>query len=327
MLPLVHQDLGHSTGASGACNPGLDRLYFAVGRDQARDAFSCRFREGHLRRLAALLFQLPEDHSGDGQSEQGEPDAFFHCGSAFMGGVTLHIQMMALLITGGGLFGAWQAGARRVLAGRIQPDLIVGASVGSLNGYLIASGGTPEELRAMWLDPAFAKFDHLPANIRHMMSHYKLRMPFAITATELPRMKPRIFRDSEITWQHLAASCALPIVLPQVRIGPHWYSDGGLLGALPLWAATDLGAKHILGLQALPQSPSWWSRQIIAAFRGIAGHNPPVPPGIDVREIRPGRRLGSVRDTVKWKRSNIEHWLDQGAEDALRVVTEKTFSF
>jgi predicted acylesterase/phospholipase RssA len=214
-----------------------------------------------------------------------------------------------------------------VLADHIRPDLIVGASVGSLNGYVIASGGTPEELRNMWLDPAFARFGDLPSNIRRMMARYTLRMPFAITATELPRMKPRIFRDTEITWQHLAASCALPFALPQIRIGTHWYSDGGLLGALPSWAAAELRATRIVALQALPQPPSWWLGHAARAFRAVAGHNPPVPPGIEVLEICPGGRLGSVRDTIQWKRSNIERWIEQGAEDALRVVTEKTFLF
>ena len=236
--------------------------------------------------------------------------------------VTLHILMLALVLSGGGLFGAWQAGAWSVLVDHITPDLIVGASVGSLNAYLIASGVTPEELRGMWLDPAFGRFTDLPSNIRRMMARYTPRIPFAITATELPRMKPRIFRDSEITWQHLAASCALPFALPQVRIGTHWYSDGGLLGALPLWAAAELGAKRLIGLQALPQPVSWWLHQGVRAFRAVAGHNPPVPPGIEVREIRPSRRLGSVRDTIQWKRGNIERWLDQGAQDAAATLTE-----
>jgi NTE family protein len=230
--------------------------------------------------------------------------------------------MRALVLSGGGLFGAWQAGAWSVLAGRIHPDLIVGASVGSLNGYVIASGGTPEELRSMWLDPAFARFTDLPSNIRKMMARYTPQMPFAITATELPRMRPRIFHDSEITWQHLAASCALPLALPQIRIGGRWYSDGGLLGALPSWAAAELGAKHIIGLQALPAPPSWWLGQATRAFRAVAGHNPPVPPGVEVQEIHPAERLGSVRDTVQWKRSNIERWLEQGAEDAVATLTK-----
>ena len=235
--------------------------------------------------------------------------------------------MLALVLSGGGLFGAWQAGAWSTLAGDISPDLIVGASVGSLNGYLIASGAPPEKLREMWLDPAMGRFEDLASNIRRMMAQYTPRIPFAVTATELPRMKPRIFQTSEITWQHLAASCALPFALPQVRIGSHWYSDGGLLGALPLWAAAELGAKRLIGLQALPQSPSWWLHQFVRAFRGVAGHNPPVPPGIEVREIRPERPLGSVRDSIRWNRGNIERWLDQGAADALRAVAEKTFPF
>jgi NTE family protein len=234
--------------------------------------------------------------------------------------------MLALVLSGGGLFGAWQAGAWSVLAGRLvserAPDLIVGASVGSLNGYLIASGATPEELAAMWLDPAFGRFADLPSNIRRMMAGYTPRMRLAITATELPRMRPRIFRDSEITWRHLAASCALPFALPQVRIGSYWYSDGGLLGALPAWAAAELGATRIIGLQALPQPPSWWLGHGVRAFRAIAGHNPAVPSGIEVVEIRPRGSLGSVRDTIQWKRSNIERWLRQGAEDAAATLIE-----
>ena len=58
------------------------------------------------------------------------------------------------------------------------------------------------------------------------------------------------------------------------------------------------------------------------AFRAVAGHNPPVPPGIEVCEIRPGWPLGSVRDTIQWKRSNIERWLEQGAEDAAGALTK-----
>lgn len=235
--------------------------------------------------------------------------------------------MLALVLSGGGLFGAWQAGAWSVLARHASPDLIVGASVGSLNGYVIASGGTFEELRTLWLDPAFGRFADLPSNIRKMMAHYHPRIPLAITATELPRMKPRIFRGSEITWRHLAASCALPLALPQIKIGPRWYSDGGLLGALPLWAAAELGAKRMIGLQALAQPTSWWLHQGVRAFRGVVKHTPARPTGVQILEISHGGSLGGIRDAIQWKRSNIERWLAQGAEDAARAVTEKTFFF
>src|SRR5579863_3753048 len=117
--------------------------------------------------------------------------------------------MLALVLSGGGLFGAWQAGAWSALAERVRPDLIVGASVGSLNGYLIAGGASPDDLRDLWLDPGFGKFRDLQPNIRSMMTRFPLRTSFAITVTDLLRLKPKIFRDAEITWRHLAASCAL----------------------------------------------------------------------------------------------------------------------
>jgi NTE family protein len=222
--------------------------------------------------------------------------------------------MLALVLSGGGLFGAWQAGAWSALADRIRPDLVVGASVGSLNGYLIAGGASPDELRALWLTPGFAKFRDLQSNIRTMIAGYPLRTNFAITVTDILRMKPRVFRDGEITWRHLAASCALPLVLPQIRIGGRLYSDGGLLNPLPVWAAVELGATKIVALHALPELPSAWLRLMAKPFRGR--HNPPLPSDVDLNIICPSRTLGSFSDSMYWKRDNIERWLAQGAQDA-----------
>ena len=162
----------------------------------------------------------------------------------------------ALVLSGGGLFGAWQAGAWSELSRRFTPDLIVGASVGALNGYLIASRVGAAELHDYWLSPALARFSALEVNVRRMTEHYRPRTALAVTATDLLRMRPRMFQDGEIGWQHLAASCALPLLLPQRRIGGRWYSDGGLLNPVPVWAAVDLGATHIVALNALPEIPS-----------------------------------------------------------------------
>jgi NTE family protein len=226
--------------------------------------------------------------------------------------------MLALVLSGGGLFGAWQAGAWRALAERVRPDLVVGASVGSLNGYLIASGANTHALSGLWLDPAFGKFRDLHGNIRLMMARYHLRTSFALTVTDLLRLKPRIFRDAQITWQHLAASCALPGVLPQVRIDGRFYSDGGLLNPLPIWAAVELGATRVVALHALPELPCAWLRVIAKPFRGR--YNPPLSSDVEVNVIYPSRALGTLSDSLHWKRDNIERWLAQGAEDASRAT-------
>ena len=63
----------------------------------------------------------------------------------------------ALVLSAGGMFGAYQAGAWKALAPVLQPDLVVGTSAGSLNGWAIAGGCTPQELIDIWLDPDMEK--------------------------------------------------------------------------------------------------------------------------------------------------------------------------
>src|SRR6516225_3816249 len=62
----------------------------------------------------------------------------------------------ALVLSAGGMFGAYQAGIWKALSERETPDLIVGASVGALNGWRIASGCPPEQLIEEWRDPSAA---------------------------------------------------------------------------------------------------------------------------------------------------------------------------
>jgi NTE family protein len=228
--------------------------------------------------------------------------------------------MRALVLSGGGLFGAWQAGAWAAVAPNFQPDLIVGASVGSLNGYAIACGATPQGLRSMWLDEEVATLDGLEDNLQKLVDGNRPGIDYAVVVTDLLRMKPRIYRGDAVTWRHLAASCAVPLVLPQVRIDGRYYSDGGLLNPLPVYAAVELGATEIVGLQALPEIPSALLKPFVRGFRAVFGVHPPLPSGVALKVIEPGRRLGSLTDALRFKRANVEGWLEQGYRDA-----QKTF--
>src|ERR1039457_6584211 len=64
----------------------------------------------------------------------------------------------ALVLSAGGMFGAYQAGVWNVLSRRFQPDLVVGTSAGALNGWAIAGGCPPAELVDMWRGRARALF-------------------------------------------------------------------------------------------------------------------------------------------------------------------------
>jgi NTE family protein len=218
------------------------------------------------------------------------------------------------------MFGAWQAGAWAALAPGWQPELIVGASVGSLNGYAIASGADPVMLSELWRRRPGKKFGEFSADLCALVDRYRPSVDFALVATDLLRMKARIFRGREVDWRHLAASCAVPLVYRPMRIEERLYVDGGLLNPLPVWAAVELGATEILALHALPEIPSWWLKPPALAFRRLFGVNPPLPPGVSCKTVLPSRRLGSMRDALHWNRDNVERWLEQGYRDAIAAI-------
>lgn len=224
--------------------------------------------------------------------------------------------MKALVLSGGGLFGAWQAGAWSVLAEQFEPDLIVGASIGSLNGYLIACGVSPEELLAIWRNPEFRRLQELEKTLQGWMRHYTLRRPLAVTVTDILTLKAWIARDGEITWRHLAASCAVPLAMPQVKIEGRWCTDGGLLAPLPVWAAVELGATEIEGLQVLGKFPAPVLGPFVAAFRGVVGKSDVVPGGVELRVREPRERLGDLKSTLWGTQGDVERWIEQGVQDA-----------
>jgi NTE family protein len=222
----------------------------------------------------------------------------------------------ALVLSGGGMFGAWQAGAWRALAPRFKPDLVVGASVGSLNGYAIAAGWSAAELCDWWLRPGAASFQNLPKIVHGLVDARPLEIEYAVVLVDLLRMKPWTVSGPGIGPHHLLASCAVPLAALPRRIDGRWYVDGGLLNPSPVWAAVELGATRIVALHALPEFPSVLLRPFAKAFRAVFGHHPPLPPGVELRTLTPRRPLGSLHDALYWKRENIARWIEQGAADA-----------
>ena len=222
------------------------------------------------------------------------------------------------------MFAAWEAGFWKVLGERFRPDLIVGTSAGAWNGWSIAGGATPGDLIREWTDPRTADLmqwglhrsgclrpDALYAKARELLVRYQPRVPFALTLTELPRLRPVLARDGEITWRHLAASASIPLCFPPVEIGRRRYVDGGLRAGLPLWAAEAMGATRIVALQVLTTLP-------FRAMRFLM--RPPRPgPAVELMQFEPSAPLGSLRDAAVWSAANIHRWIELGERDALRA--------
>jgi len=238
----------------------------------------------------------------------------------------------ALVLSAGGMFGAWEVGVWKALRTRMQFDLVVGASAGAWNGWAIAGGCTPGELVEYWLDPhtaqvmqpgihrhGFMRPDTLYQSARKLFAQFQPRIPFGLTMVELPRLKPRLVRDSEITWQHLAATASIPLCFPPVGIGGHRYVDGGFPGsALPLWAAEEMGATRAIAVLCLTTLPFRILRHVVRSRHSSSA--------LEVIRFEPSEPLGSLRQAIHWTAANIVRWIELGERDANRALLSMTIS-
>lgn len=177
----------------------------------------------------------------------------------------------ALVLSGGGSRGAYQAGAWKALAETgFEPELIVGVSAGALNGAMIAVGTPPEEMERWWVnlrqkDVLRVRRDlwrwsgrssvYSAVPLRALLeAHLDLealrrsRVDFALTAVDLEGGCEMLFGKDEVTVEHLVASTALVPGLQPVAIGGRHYVDGGHWSALPLRHAVEAGATCIHAL-------------------------------------------------------------------------------
>lgn len=232
----------------------------------------------------------------------------------------------ALVLSAGGLYAAWEVGVWKALHTSVRPDLVVGASAGAWNGWLIAGGATADDLVNEWRDPLVGKImqfglhaagmlrpQPLHAKARELFERFQPRMPFAFPLVEVPSLRVRLVRDRDVTWRHLAAACSIPFGYPPVKIDGRRYVDGGLRSSLPLWAAEELGATRAIAVNCLT---AWPFRVARVLFRARA-----PSAKLEVTLIEPSTSLGSLHDALVWSPRNIERWISQGEIDANRALT------
>jgi predicted acylesterase/phospholipase RssA len=234
------------------------------------------------------------------------------------------------------MYGAYQAGAWEVLADAFQPDLVVGASIGAVNGWAIAGGCASGALIDRWLTleeagryrwqkprhvfSGILDSEPMQRAIQELHQSFWPKTEFAMIATDLLKLRPRIFRAEEVTWRHLAASVAIVGIFDQVRIEGRVYSDGGLLSALPVWAAAELGAAKIVALNVLPEAPGVVAKTFVRAMRLMSPFKPAVALDVNVFTLAPEKLLGKPTEAIYWKKDNAERWVDQGRQDAASAL-------
>jgi len=199
--------------------------------------------------------------------------------------------LRALVLSGGGGRGAYHVGVLRFLEEHEwSPEVIVGTSIGAVNGAAIASGHTAHSLWALWrrlkTDDvqrqawdlfSLDKWDHLldTAPLRKTLveegwidlARINAQPPakrLRITVVEMETGRLRIFGNSPdslpgghcehvaITLDHILASCSIPMLYPPTRIDDVAFWDGGTVANTPLGPAIDAGAEDIVVVLMTP---------------------------------------------------------------------------
>ena len=218
----------------------------------------------------------------------------------------------------------------RALAERhIRPDIIVGCSVGAINGVGYASDPSRRGVRR--LEELWAQvpsFDIMPATwvpspvqlarkgasmhsndgLRRLIEHgltfrtfEELLLPFQCVATDIDTAQEVWFEQGDLA-DAILASSALPTVFPPVALEGRRYLDGGIVNDIPLNRAVELGATRIYvmhvglrgGVLPEPRRPldvALWTYWLArrARYERDRGR---LPAGVELVELSPPERPG-----------------------------------
>lgn len=184
----------------------------------------------------------------------------------------------AFVFGGGGSRGACEVGMLRALMDAdIKPDLVLGTSVGAVNGAFFAAQPGPERvarLEAVWtgleasgvfegsfagrLSTALRSRTHFHSNepLRRLLEgalgdfgFEDLAVRFECVAACIERAAEVWFRSGPVVPAVLASS-AVPGLLPPVAYRGEHFLDGGLVDSVPAGRAVELGATRIFILHA-----------------------------------------------------------------------------
>jgi NTE family protein len=195
----------------------------------------------------------------------------------------------ALVLSGGGAKGAYEAGVAAVLLERGLPiRLVAGSSAGALNAALIVDGRR-ERLETLWrglsrdrvyslrpgvffagllpgwltlqiLNNAGSLFD--PAPLRELIAGAldleRIRtspVRLLVVTTDLARREPRIFDNRTVTADALMAAAAVPGAFPAVDVSGALLVDGGLTGRAPVLEALAVDGTVERALVVMSYAP------------------------------------------------------------------------
>jgi NTE family protein len=239
---------------------------------------------------------------------------------------------VAFVLGGGGMFGSAEVGMLLALLERgVVPDLVVGSSVGAINGALLAADPSPQgvaKLADAWLGISgrgifnsslwdqvgnvirygthLHSNDELQALLQRALGAIEFRdlaLRFECVAACIERAEAHWFSSGPVV-PAVLASCAVPGLLPAVELGGEHFFDGGLVRSVPVGRAAQLGAKRIFVLHVgrlerslRPPTRPWEVALVsfeIARRHQFAEEVALLPPGVDLHVLPAGSKAPAV---------------------------------
>ena len=274
---------------------------------------------------------------------------------------------VAFVLGGGGILGAHEVGMLRALAeSAIEADVILGTSVGAINGALFASDPTMDgvaRLSELWRDSSMAeltgsllrRISTLARSGTHLESLDRARarlvralpvqrveelaVPFQCVAASIERAAEHWF-DTGVLADVVLASCAVPGVLPPVRIADEHFIDGGIVNSVPVARAVALGARTIYVLQVgrleKPLEPPRWPWEVgLVAFEVARRHRfthdlHSLPESVELHVLPTGGSAAPAYNDVpgqlRYRRiaRTVQQQIDTSYEASLRYLEEQS---
>lgn len=179
------------------------------------------------------------------------------------------------MLSGGGSLGAVQVGMLRALVeAGVKPDLVIGCSVGAINGAGFAAdptlrgvarmeriwrrmaAGNPEVMPGGFMPLAVqlarrGQSLHDPRHLAQLLTDElpasdfaQLKVPFQCVATDLKAASEHWFTSGPLV-PALMASASLPAVFPACEVDGRTLIDGGVLNEIHTHRAVELGATEL----------------------------------------------------------------------------------
>lgn len=246
---------------------------------------------------------------------------------------------VAFVLGGGGHLGAHEVGMLRALLERgIAPDVVLGTSIGAINGAAVAADpttGAVTRLSEMWTGMArrdvfrgsvFGRLGTLARTRTHLHDNSGLRELLAGAAPverieDLPVTFECVAASIESASEHwftsgplvdaVLASSAVPGILPPVEVSGEHFLDGGIVNSIPVGRAVAHGARTVyvmhVGRIDRPLEPPRWPWEValvafeIARRHRFMGDMAALPDDVEVHVLPTGQEPPRYTDLSQFR--------------------------